>query len=147
VNIESLASNLIVAAFEKGVRIDMEYAKQYISARELLQRDPNNEGPLAKVEHFELLMSDFGRFTLPLDDYTKHCGDPDAETDEEYRERRCAHFSLIPPQDLVAKCSPYFRPHAEIPYWREGIMVFIERTGLTVEKIRAMTPAELAPYA
>jgi hypothetical protein len=147
VNLDSLASNLIVAAAGKGVRIDVEYAKRYISAREILQRNPNSESAQTTVVHFELLMSEIGRFKLSKEDYDRHFRDPNEESDEEYRDRMCAHFARIPPLEIVNKCSRYFRPHAEVEGWREGIMVFMERTGLTVEQIRAMTPAELAAYA
>lgn len=146
-NIDSLASNLIVAAHDNGVRIDVEYAKRYISACETLQMNPGNVASKLVVDHFQMLMSDFGRFTLSLADYEKHFGDLNDETDAEYAERMCAHFARIPPLDVVNKCLPFFRPHAEIQYRREGIMVFMERTGLTVEQIRAMTPAELQVYA
>jgi len=70
---QSLAAELILAAEQKGVRIDQAYAMNYIEARKKLQTTPNDEAAQKTAKHFELLMSEFGRFALPIEDWEKHC--------------------------------------------------------------------------
>ena len=70
---EAVAAELILAAEKKGVRIDMDYARNYIAARETLQTRSDDEGAHATVHHFEMLLSTFGRFALSAEDWNKHC--------------------------------------------------------------------------
>jgi len=73
-DVNALSAELILAAEKKRVRIDTDYARRYISARQTLQANPEDPEAHSIVRHFELLMSDFGRFKLPDEDYQKHCG-------------------------------------------------------------------------
>jgi hypothetical protein len=72
-SVEAMAAELILAAEQKGVRIDLAYARNYIAARLTLQARPDDAAARETVTHFESLLSTFGRFTLPEADYEKHC--------------------------------------------------------------------------
>jgi len=71
--LEALAAELILAAEAKGVRIDLDYARNYIAARNTLRMHPNDASAYETCNHFEMLMSTFGRFILPEADWEKHC--------------------------------------------------------------------------
>lgn len=71
--IAAMAAELILAAEKKGVLIDMDYALRYIDARQRTSSHPEDETSRQIVQHFEMLMSPFGRFMLPEEDWMKHC--------------------------------------------------------------------------
>jgi hypothetical protein len=167
--VNELVKQLIHSALENGVRIDEAYAAQYINACEVLERNPNAKAAQQAVNHFQLLMSRFGRFTLPIEDYEKHFANVDDKPTfdvttptGEFRVRGLKsheeavralkldqRFKRQPvPFHLVEKCAPVYRPSDE--YWPgglEGIYGFLDRTGLSLAQIEAMTKQELQAYA
>jgi hypothetical protein len=165
----NLVEQLIASARETGVRIDEAYAITYIRAREVLERHPNAADAQQAVNHFQLLMSRFGRFTLPPEDYERYFADVDDEhtfdvttpTGEFRVSGPKSHEDAVRalklkqrserqpvPQHLVEKCQNVYRASDE--YWPgglEGIHGFLDRTGLSLAQIEAMTPDELKAYA
>ena len=71
--IGAMAAELILAAEKKGVLIDMDYALRYIDARQRITSHPEDAVSPQVVKHFEMLLSPFGRFMLPDEDWLKHC--------------------------------------------------------------------------
>jgi hypothetical protein len=167
--VNSLVTELIASARENGVRIDETYAITYIRAREVLERQPNAKDAQQAVNHFQLLMSRFGRFMLPPEDYEKHCLDVNEDHtfdvttptgsfkvhglkshEEAVRALKLKQRSERQPVPfhLVEKCAHVYRPSDE--YWPgglEGIHGFLDRTGLSLAQIEAMTQEELQAYA
>ena len=164
-----LVKQLIHSALESGIRIDETYAITYIRAREVLERQPNAKDAQQAVNHFQLLMSRFGRFTLPPEDFEKHCLDVDDEhtfdvttpTGEFRVSGPKNHEDAVRalklkqrserqpvPQHLVEKCQNVYRASDEFwPGGLEGIFGFLDRTGLSLAQIEAMTKEELQAYA
>jgi len=71
--IEAMAAELILAAEKRGVLIDMQYSLNYIDARQRITSRPEDAVSQQVVRHFEMLMSDFGRFMLSDGDWERHC--------------------------------------------------------------------------
>lgn len=74
-SLDAIAADLILQAEKRRVRISREYAVAYINARQALHADPSDASARRTVCHFETLLSEFGRFTLPFEDWLRHCAD------------------------------------------------------------------------
>ena len=71
--IEAMAAELILHAEKHGVLIDQEYAIRFIDAKQRVNSHPEDALSQQIVQHFEMLLSPFGRFMLPEEDWMKHC--------------------------------------------------------------------------
>jgi len=68
-----MAAELVLVAEKRGVLIDQTYAMNFIDAKQRLNAHPDDEIAKQRVQHFELLMSPVGRFTLPEEDWFRSC--------------------------------------------------------------------------
>jgi hypothetical protein len=143
---------LIAEAEKHEVWIDTDYVERYIAARQKLTTDAGDETAQKTVRHFKLLMSTFGQFTLPSEDWDKYCQPPGADSRNIVRrDTFLARVVDLNPY-VVAKCqqAKVFRPKFLELYGMmgtEGIRGFKQRTGLLDEQILAMNLDELRAHA
>jgi hypothetical protein len=83
--IEALCAELILQAEKNEIVIDKQYAERYLEARQRLTANPQDREAEKIVEHFATLMSPFGIFTLPYEDYERHSPPVEMMTREEFK--------------------------------------------------------------